>query len=143
MQTRSAIVLLGLRVAGIQDASSDTRVHCTLGFSKLMSLIIMDIYTTRWSTEIIHTSLIIFLQNDIISLHWLAMTVRPNTFLGLFKYLFLDMIVTENLSKVGVHIPENNPTELAVTFKQFLLLMEELNNFDEDIDEEKLMQYIK
>ena len=53
------------------------------------------------------------------------------------------MIVTENLSKVGVHIPENNPTELAVTFKQFLLLMEELNNFDEDVDEDKLMQYIK
>ena len=30
VQTRSAIVLLGLRVAGIKDASSDTRVHCTL-----------------------------------------------------------------------------------------------------------------
>ena len=99
--------------------------------------------TIRWSTEIMPTSLMILLQNDIISLNCLAMTVRPNTFLGLFKFLFLDVIVTENLRKVGVHIPENNPTELAVTFKQFLLLMEELNNFDEDVDEDKLMQYIK
>ena len=49
----------------------------------------------------------------------------------------------ENLCKVGVDIPEDDPTDLVVTFNQFLRLMEELTNFDMDIDEEKLMQYIK
>ena len=49
----------------------------------------------------------------------------------------------ENLAKVGVDIPEDDPTGLVVTFNQFLRLMEELTNFDMDIDEEKLMQYIK
>ena len=49
----------------------------------------------------------------------------------------------ESLGKVGVDIPSDDPTDLTVTFNQFLLLMEELNNFDKDIDEEKLMKYIK
>ena len=49
----------------------------------------------------------------------------------------------ENLGKVGVDIPEDDQTNLVITFNQFLRLMEELTNFDMDIDEEKLMQYIK
>ena len=49
----------------------------------------------------------------------------------------------ESLGKAGVDIPEDDPTDLTVTFTQFLLVMEELNNFDKDIDEEKLMQFIK
>ena len=49
----------------------------------------------------------------------------------------------ESLGKVGVDIPADDPADLSVTFNQFLLLMEELNNFDKDVDEEKLMQYIK
>ena len=49
----------------------------------------------------------------------------------------------ESLGKVGVDIPEDDPADLSATFNQFLLLMEELNDFDKDIDEEKLMQYIK
>ena len=62
--------------------------------------------------------------------------------LRIFKYS-LDEIVMENLGKVGVDIPEDDPTDLVITFNQFLRLMEELTNFDMDIDEEKLMQYIK
>ena len=49
----------------------------------------------------------------------------------------------ESLGKAGVDIPEADPTELTVTFTQFLLVMEELNNFDKDMDEGKLMKYIK
>ena len=62
--------------------------------------------------------------------------------LWIFKYS-LDEIVMENLGKVGVDIPEDDQTNLVITFNQFLRLMEELTNFDMDIDEEKLMQYIK
>ena len=49
----------------------------------------------------------------------------------------------ESLDKVGVDIPKDDSTDLTVTFDQFLLFMEELNNFDKDIDEEKLIKYIK
>ena len=49
----------------------------------------------------------------------------------------------ESLGKVGVDIPTDDPTDLTVTFSQFVMLMEEVNNFDKDMDEGKLMKYIK
>ena len=59
------------------------------------------------------------------------------------QIFLLDEIIMESLGKAGVDIPEDDPDDITVTFIQFLLLMEELNNFDKDIDEEKLMQFIK